>query len=251
MGAFELVPDVDDDSDFNLRPRDNAASIPDDQMEVNRLVYEARNILILLRDHPAFQHAFPNPGGAFGEFIRRVKQAARTGTVNNHVHVDLARSALQQIRDDIMRRAAKPIIYRYLGVLAVWAFVGAVIAGVFIRWIPASLGVAGYGWIVLGSMVGAWLSAAASRREVTFAGLQDFLDIRFDPPIRMLFVAALAVIIALFLQVELLKIEVAGMNLSAFRDNVAWAIVLGALIGISEQVLSVKVIERARQALAL
>jgi hypothetical protein len=161
----------------------------------------------------------------------------------------LASKSLQQIREDIMRRMAKPIIYRYLAVLALYATGVGVAAALCAGWANAN-DYTNYSYVVIGAMMGAWLSATATRQQVTFTGLQDFVDVRFDPPIRILFVTVFAVVLTLILQAQLIKIEIKGFDIASI-DKIRWALVLGAMIGISEQALSVKVIDRVRQIMKL
>ena len=101
-------------------------------------------------------------------------------------------------------------------------------------------------------MVGAWLSLAATRREISSEDISSFVDYRFEPFIRMLFVASLAAIVALFLQTNVLSIEVGSIKLSQFAGtgNTALALLLGVITGISEKAVSVRVIESARKVFA-
>ncbi len=98
MGTFVLEGDG---ADFNLAPRpDVVEPIPEEQRKISQEVYEARNILVLLRERGVFR----NDTVALDEFITRVRQAATVGCVNNNVQTQLAIEALQQIRNDILRR---------------------------------------------------------------------------------------------------------------------------------------------------
>jgi hypothetical protein len=267
IGAFEFKGEPHPRYDkpnyyFNLGPKDDVVNIPEDQAKISHDVYEARNILMLLKSTwgvrrilertPDTKQAPPDEDRAWNmadEFIIRIKQAAGAGCVRDNVHVSLAAKALEQIREDIVRRVAKPIIYRYLAVLALCAAVVVAVAALLAGWADAHK-FTNYSYVVIGSMLGAWLSAAATRQQVTFAGLQNFVDVVYDPPIRILFVVVFAIVLTLILQTGLIKIDIKGLDIANI-DNVPWALVLGAVIGISEQALSVKVIDRVRQIIKL
>src|ERR1700735_4094852 len=95
--------------DFNLQPRRTYKGvIPEDQRRIAFDVYEARNVLKLLKERGAIEDQL------FKEFITRVNQAGLAGCASNDsVHPSLGAAALEQIRADIVRRAGTPLVYRY------------------------------------------------------------------------------------------------------------------------------------------
>jgi hypothetical protein len=113
-GVFEFENN-DESENFNLRPRaDRTAPIPDERRKVSHGIYEARNILKLLKE----QGAVRKENGAYNEFIRRVIQAAHAGCIGPHAEPKLAEAALEQIRADVVRRKGRPLVYRYLACFA-------------------------------------------------------------------------------------------------------------------------------------
>src|SRR4051812_1170799 len=71
---------------FNLTHRDDFhGPIPEDQRKVSYDVYEARNVLKLLKEDRAF-----GKKGPYDEFIKRVVQAARAGCVAPYAEPGLA-----------------------------------------------------------------------------------------------------------------------------------------------------------------
>jgi hypothetical protein len=243
-GAFELEGD---DENFNLRHKDVADPIPDDQRTLSHEIYEAANILKLLKA----QGAFRKDHAVFREFIQRILQAARAGCTARHVDTGHASHALEQIRADILRRKGRVIVYRYLFVLGLWALAGAVVgalivaATAFLRppW-------QGYGWVIIGAMIGTWISVAATRFEVSFTGIQDYLDYLYEPVIRMAFVGALAILFALFLKLKLLSLSIGDLDLADFATGrIGAGLALGAISGIGEKAISVQMIDRVRKLL--
>ena len=106
-----------------------------------------------------------------------------------------------------------------------------------------------YGWVVIGAIVGAWFSVAASRWQIAFDTIPDYLDIYYEPFIRMLFVIILALAFALFLDIGILSIKIGNTDLATFKTSVGVAILLGFIAGIGERALSVQLIERAQKVL--
>lgn len=244
VGAFELVGE---DANFDLRPRNVAEPIPDDQRKLSHEVYEAANILKLLHARSAFRR----DAATFHEFVARILQAARVGCVGQHVHTNLAAEALEQIRADILRRKGRALVYRYLSILALWALAGwtvgvAIVAAAWLLHLPGQ----GYGWVVIGAMVGTWISVAATRWEISFAGIQDYLAFRYEPFVRMLFVGLLATFFALFLKLRILSLSIGSLDFGDFADgHIGTALALGAISGIGEKAISVQLIDRVRRLL--
>jgi hypothetical protein len=242
MGAFEIqIPDHHPEN-FDLRPKDAAGPIPDDQKKVSQVVYETSNVLKLLRG----QGEFRKDDASFKEFIERVIEAARAGCVVQNVQTTLAAEALTQIRADVARRKIRVIVYRYLFRLAVWALVGAALGSAIVILLCE---LRGYGWVVIGSMVGAWISVAATRWEISFEGVQDFLDVCYEPFVRLFFVGLLASILALFLSLKVLALKIGSLDLSTFETSPGAALLVGLIAGVGERKLSVAILERARKVL--
>ena len=245
-GLFEFEDNKKDDQ-FNLKPRDDrSVSIPDDQRKISIEVYEVRNVLKLLQEQEIFDSNDP----AYHEFMKRVLQAAEVGCVSPAADTTLAGAALDQIRADIVRRKGRHITYSYLLFLGLYALIGIVAAAAIViasKFLP---GLAGYGWVIMGSMAGAWLSVAAGRREVSFDGIPDFLNYGYEPLIRILFVGVLASVFALFLELKILSLTVAGFDLATFSTNISLALAIGVVAGIGERAMSVQLIARAQNVLS-
>ena len=242
--AFEFENN-DESENFNLRPRANFnRPMPPEQAKISHAVYEARNILRLVKEENAVTQV------AYDEFIKRVVQAGRAGCVAQYVSPVLAGEALEQIRADIVRRVGTPLTYRYLRSLAAWAAGGVVLGGIVViigRWFVP--GIEAYGWVEIGAMVGAWFSVAASRWQIGFDTIPEYLGPNNEPLVRMLFVAIGAAVSALFLQLAILTIKIGTTDLATFQTNIGVALILGIVAGIGERTLSVQLIEKTQKAL--
>jgi hypothetical protein len=235
---------------FNLRPRPAfEQTIPEDQRKISHAVYEARNVLKLLNEDKAVSDVL------FQEFIQRVTQAGDVGCVADHVHPQLADEALEQIRADIVRRAGRPLVYRYLGVLALLALVGSVlgliIAHAGTNYWPNLPMLRGYGYALIGAMAGSWFSVAAGRWQISFDNIPDYPDIYLEPVIRMLFVAFVAAVFTLFLHLSIITIKVGNLDFATFPNSISVALLVGFIAGIGQRALSVQLTERAQKFLSL
>ena len=230
---------------FNLRPLPNfVGAIPDDQRGISHDVYEARNVLKLLKDDKAITE------DQFKEFMTRVTQAGFAGCVAKNVATTLARDALEQIRADIVRRVGTPLTYRYLATLAMWAVLG-VAVGVPMIFVGALIqrDTHGYGLVLIGAMVGGWFSVARSRWQIAFDTIPGYLDRYYEPFVRLLFVGIVAEVFALFLRLGIIAIKIGNADLSTFVIGITVPLVVGFIAGISERMLSVELVDRVQKAL--
>jgi hypothetical protein len=246
-GVFEFEGSRED-WDFNLRPKAGATSIPEDQRNVAHDVYEARNILSLLRTQRGFLFA----SGRYDEFLHRITQAAHVGCIDASVNPALAMSALAQIRTDVVRRKGRAIVYSYLAVLAAWALGAALLSQVIVWAFWASFHLAdawNYRWLLTGAPVGAWMSLAAGRSEISFDAIQDFVDRRIEPFVRLAFVMLLALAIGFLVELKAMAFKLGPVDLVNFANDGRLAFVLGLVVGLSERALSIKMIDRLQKAI--
>ena len=238
-GAFTIKIDPHDAFEFNMEP-DPAVSgpVPDDQRELQHDIYGVIGVLKQLHE----QKAFDGQKTAYDDFRRRLRQVAEVGLVGANVKTRLASSAVEQIAGEVVTRVGKKVQIRYLARLLLFVFVG----------VGAGLGIQvfllpGYGAVLAASMVGAWISVAAFRREVVLADLAQFMDSKYEPAVRLFFVGLVACSVALFVKTGLLSIVVGDLKLVEFPSKPEVAVVLGLVAGISEKKISVQLIQKARQ----
>lgn len=240
-GAFEIEGDA---GEFNLKPKDVQEEIPEEQRTLNHGIYRTAGVLKLLKE----QGVFEKDETSLDEFQTRLLQAAEVGLAAEHVKSKLAATALEQIRDEIVLRKGRTIQFRYLGKLVIWAVLGAALGGIIVAVGEIAVpGLRGYGWVLIGSMAGAWMSVAASRREIAFEDLPYFLDSKLEPVIRLVFVGLLATAVALFLQLDVMSIEFLQVDFTEFAGNAGVGLLLGIVAGIGERALSVRLVKRAQE----
>lgn len=240
-GAFRVYEI--DCQEFNIEPRDDfAGPIPEEQREIAHGIYEAWAVLKALKD----QKVFSGDEKTFSAFRRQLLEAARAGLEVQHARTRLAARALEQIRDEIALRKGVIIKLNYLGRLAFWGLIGILAIAAAPYFVPPALtGFVKYSWVIIGAIVGAWMSVAVNRQEVAFEEMPTFLHSRFEPLIRIAFVALLSVTLAILLELEIIVVEMAGTDFATFSDNPSVGLILGIFAGLSERAVSVRVIERA------
>jgi hypothetical protein len=226
-GMYEIIRMAD--GEFNIKPKDVADAIPEDQRQVHHDIYRTYNALKLMVEHKVFAVTDLE----FENFRDRLLQAAEVGLAADNVKTRDAATAVRDIQADVVMRKGKRLIYSYLSRLGYWALGGSAIAILVHLFVPAELAaIRSYSLVLSGAMVGAWLSVASTRTSV---GLDT------------IFVALLAIALSLFLQEKLITIKIGDIDLASFTSNSAVALILGLIIGITEKALSLKFFERAKK----
>ncbi len=246
-GAFTIEGSGLDD--YDIKPRsDLAEPIPPDQRKLQKEIYRTRGILKLLTEQGVFgtknkTQEDTEQDVVLKEFKTRLRQIAETGLTGTFVRVEHATDAHEDLRQELLTRKGNAVKFHYLAILAAWAGVGLVLGVALYLLGPWP---AGYGLLVMGAVVGAWLSVASTRWSVAFDDLPDFLYSQVEPPVRILFVVVLALAVGIALQAGLLEIKLAGADLKSFADSAPIALLLGLVAGVSERALATRFIEKAR-----
>lgn len=244
-GAFE-ISNEEDLENYDIKPKDNV-EVPKTQREFQQRVYATRGVLKLLRE----QGVFENEQTVLKEFQTRILETARAG-LTEYVQLELAVGALEQVREELVIRKGKRVVYRYLTRLAWWCLSGVGVGVLFVLASAYKLApwLVGYGPVLIGAMAGAWLSVASGRRDVAFEDLPNFLGSKVEPAVRMAFVGLLAMIVALFIELGAVTITVGNLAFVDFSTSTTAALLLGVITGIGERALSVRIIQRAREIVA-
>jgi hypothetical protein len=151
-------------------------------------------------------------------------------------------------------RVGRPLAFRYLCFLALWGLAGALIGLAMAAagyWAPVALihSMGHYGFVLVGAMAGAWFGVAVRRWQIAFEELPGFLDVNYEPLIRMVFVAVVALVFALFLDLKVLNIKLGSVDLAGFVGGqsgrrVETALLLGFIAGTSERAVSKQLVDQ-------
>lgn len=247
-GAFEILPVPGNDEEFNLKPKDRPEPIPEEQSEIANGIYETWGVLKLLREQRVFSSKSDQQ--VFEEFRERLIEVAEVGLKANHVKTRTAAKALEQIRQGVILRKGVAIKLTYLLQLAIWSLYG-IFAGLILVFfagtgnIPATL--AGYGWVLIGAMVGAWMSVASTRSTLAFHEIAEYLSSTREPIVRLLFVGFLAMTLALLITYGVITLDMGKASLADFHDKRGVAVLIGLIAGIGEKAVSLRIIERVQK----
>jgi hypothetical protein len=98
-----------------------------------------------------------------------------------------------------------------------------------------------------GTMVGAWLSFGIRRPQIAFKNLASIEDDMVEPAIRLIFTGLLALTIAFIFVCGMVTVEVGELSSGDLLSRGSTALLIGALLGVSEQALPGTLTRRASQ----
>ena len=196
----------------------------------------------------------------FNIYFTRLKNLARSSLGQDQV--TLGSLALKSLQDDIVIRESGRIKNKYIIELGKWAAIfGAVFFGAYLislgdPLVSKTIKDKTFFLMMLGSMLGTWLSFSIRKPTLAFAELAAIEKDLLDPKVRLLFVAGLTIVVALILATGMVVITVGAFKTNFlmsqavggdFNAGVAAmrAILIGCLCGIGEQALPNAVGQRA------
>lgn len=264
-GAFIVSERPDQAGDIQFQRRDETVA-PDDQQDVVEFVQRTLTVL---------QALFPDREGRFRIYFGQLLSFAQHGLVGEAAAPTNALALIQNLRNEVLLQEGGTVKNRYMGKLAVWA-VGSAVLSILIAVLlfpsdspqptspiragdgggtaeaarpDSAKGVGGFFFVWAGSQLGVWLSFGARKRVITFDELPAVEEDRLEPPIRLAFAGLLSIAIALSLTTGFVTISFGTFNPANLKTNAEIALLLGGLLGISEQVLAGKVASQASRLL--
>jgi hypothetical protein len=233
-GAFIVYENPDNPRDirFDISPN-LRGKVPKDQSELQEKIESTLTLLRAL---------FPSGDKKFDEYFSQILSLSQAGLVGENAQPQLATNSLAGLRNDIVIRESGPIknIYlKRLGLSAIALSLLVVITTVFFLHIfPSVKDTIGYCFLWVGSMIGVFLSFASRRDPL-------------EPFVRLIFTGLATTVIGLLLSSELISVNLGNHKSIEFKTNWELALLLGALCGISEKALAVRISGQAKELLGL
>ena len=246
-GAFVVYQNPDNPRDirFDISPR-LRGKVPKEQSDLHEKIESNLTLLRAL---------FPAGEKKFDEYFSQILSLSQAGLVGENAQPQLAANSLAGLRNDIVIRESGPtkhIYLRRLGFSSLLLSLLIVLLTFFFLYIfPSAKYIVGYLLLWIGCMVGVFLSFAS--RRLTFA-LEDLPILRSDslePIVRLVFAGLATLVIGLLLSSDVISISLGVHKSAEFKTNWELALLIGALCGISEKALAVRISGQAKELLGL
>jgi hypothetical protein len=98
-----------------------------------------------------------------------------------------------------------------------------------------------------GTMIGTWLSFGLRRPKIVFKDLGALEDDMMEPAVRLIFTGLIAVIIAFIFASGMINVKVGEFDSAGLLAHGSSALLIGMLLGVSEQALPGALTRRASQ----
>ena len=178
---------------------------------------------------------------------------AQCGLVGDSAQPVVASRALVELKNEITSREAGPTKNRYMAILGKCAIILGgfpFLAGSILE----SFQVGGYSHLLFmwaGCMAGVWLSFGIRKTALSFEELIAPENDRLEPATRMVFAGLMAMVLGLLFMKEGVIIKVGAIETTGIATDVGVALLMGALLGVSELALPSKVTGQAAKFLEL
>lgn len=247
-GYFIVYRDSANNKDIHFQQIElNAGEvIPDDQLALRDKVDSTlTTIRILFEDHSE----------RFEEYFRPLLSLAQLGLVGQSANPALSLRALDSLKSEIVLREGGAIKNGYmkkLGLSSLALGLPALFFGIVIQNYATDLIALGsFFFLWAGCMAGVWLSFGARKIQISFEELGILEQDRLSPPIRLVFAGLLTIIIGLLIATKALTLQLGDFTTANLASDIKVQLLIGLLCGISEQALSSKVSQHAKDFLGI
>jgi hypothetical protein len=197
-----------------------------------------------------------NPSTAqrrFAAYQIKLVGVAQTG-LQTPADPESAEQWLEALQSEILIREGPRVKNAYMKKLGIVAAISAAIAAgayLILRNNP-QLGQLLYAFrnlLVLwtGTMIGTWLSFGLRRPKVSFKDLGALEDDMVEPAVRLVFTGLIAITIAFIFIRGMINVNIGGLNSADLYAHGSAALLIGLLLGVSEQALPGALTRRASQ----
>lgn len=220
--------------------------IPEQQLELRDKIDSAlTTIRMLFGDQPE----------RFEEYFRPLLSLAQLGLVGGSANPSLAQRALDSLKFEMVSREGATIKNGYmqkLGKASLVLGLPTTLLGILIEQYAIQLSAIGcFLFLWSGCMIGVWLSFGARKIQISFEELGILEQDRLSPSVRLIFAGSLTLIIGLLIATKALVLQFGEFSTANFMTDIKVQLLIGALCGISEQALSTKVSQHAKDFLGI
>ena len=247
-GYFIVCRDEANDMDIRFQQisLDDGEVIPDLQLELRDQIDSALTTIRIL---------FADQHERFDEYFRPLLSLAQLGLVGKSANPSLAQRALDSLKFEIVSREGGAIKNGYmkkLGQASLLLGLPAIFLGILIREYTTDLDTLGcFLFLWSGCMAGVWLSFGARKIQISFDELGILEQDRLSPAIRLVFAGLLTMIIGLLVATEAVVLQLGDFSTANLMTDIKVQLLIGSLCGISEQALSSKVSQHAKDFLGI
>jgi hypothetical protein len=248
-GFFQITNNPGDENDFIIRPIPvdedaGAKTAPPEQASlassIDRVLY---NLRILYLENPA------NTTVIFKLYLNRLLNIAKLGLEGNNAQPEIAATALELLKAEIVAKEAGKIKNNYIKLLGRQAIILGIIPlllGILYEFTfcykPSLLCVQclySHNLLLIwaGCMVGVCLSFSVSKTEMLFEDLITIEKDRVEPKIRLILTGIVSLIFAYLFIKEALVVKLGKFSTEDIQSDAITAFIIGTFLGLNEKII--------------
>ena len=234
---------VDENFDikFSIHPELAKNEVPEEQQHLYVEVEKTNNIIKSLNK---------TDDEIKEKYFNKLLSLSQVGLVGETAQPGLAIKSLKELKKEIVLIEGQRIKNRYMIDLGLWALVSSFIA-IMLSGILTVLHMGEFLFpyinVWIGAMVGTWISFGARRFSIEFEQLSILEDDMMYVYIRLAYIGISSIIFLLFLNSDILSIEIGKSTTTDINNNVELQLILGLLCGLVESKLGINMYNKAKR----
>ncbi|MCX6156251.1 MAG: hypothetical protein NT007_19035 [Candidatus Kapabacteria bacterium] len=182
------------------------------------------------------------------QYLDKLVKIVQVGLVGENPHLDLAQSALEQLKSEIVNKESAKIKHKYLKQLGLIGLSFSIfflcVYFVFIFFFPLYEVQRNFMILLLGSVIGVWLSSIISKKTLTFGDLNTINSNQLYPSFKILFVSLIAIVYGLFFCKQIISFKIGTISSDNFVNDPAIAFIFGIILGLNEKLIEASLMKK-------
>lgn len=186
--------------------------------------------------------------GVKRKYFNKLLSLAQAGLVSEKANPELAEDALKKLKEEIVLIEGRRIKNQYMKILGLDALIGAGISLLLYAIFQCAFinnDLASFMLLGIGAMAGTWVSFGARKMNIGFEELSFIEKDMMEPVIRLVFIYLATIIMALFLMTGIVQIKIGTVDTANMLADYKVPLVVGAICGLVESRIGVRVYKQA------
>ena len=183
-------------------------------------------------------------------YFEELLSIAQVGLVGEKANPNIAKKALELLKDEIIIVEGQRIKNEYIKDLGIKASILIGILTILYIGIHNNSSIRtieNYIMVFIGSIIGTWVSFGARKVNITFEQLSIPEEDMMDTWIRLIYIGISSMIFMLFLNTGIVKIEIGGINSTKIAVSYELQLLIGIICGLIESKIGLRIYNQANK----
>ncbi|MEL7659907.1 hypothetical protein [Acetobacterium wieringae] len=243
MQGFFLVHQNDEYEKFDvkceLHPEFSKTEVPKEQQELFIEVENTNNVIKSLQN---------TTDAIKTKYFSKLITLAQAGLVGETAQPALASKALEKLKEEIILIEGQRIKNDYmkkLGAKTILLCSAVFVLHLFLNAFSPTLPYTMYCITFIGALIGTWISFGARKFKLEFIQLSIIEEDMMTPMIRLIYIGLCSVIFLLFLNTQIIEINIGNLSTANIKDSTEIQAAIGILCGLVESKIGLNIYKKA------